>query len=79
MSKTPLAKEREVFDKYIAEWREAHMGKFVLINGEEVVGFFDTIDGAFAEGTKRYGLKDFFIEQILPVGTVNISFLGQAS
>src|SRR5262245_33907154 len=72
-----LAEERAVFEANLETWRREQLGRFVLIKGPEVIGFFPSLGAAFAEGSKRYGLKDFFIQQILPAATTNISFFGQ--
>jgi predicted acetyltransferase len=71
--------ERKIFDDHVEEWRSSHGGKFVLIHGKEVVGFYDSLQKAFSQGTKLYGMADFFIEQILPAETVNVSFIGQVA
>jgi hypothetical protein len=72
-----LTKENEVFNSSLEEWRKTHMGQFVLIKGQEVIGFYDSLSEAFSDGMKRYGLEDFFIQQIIPRDTVNVSFVGQ--
>lgn len=77
--KQRLQKEREFFDKHIAEWRSTHLGEFVLIKDEQVVGFYSSLTQACDEGIKRFGLKDFFVEQILPADVTNISFIGKAA
>jgi predicted acetyltransferase len=74
-----LQVESKVFEAHVGEWRSAHMGEFVLIKGEEVIGFYESLDEAFDQGGQRYGMADFFIEQILPAETVNISFVGQVA
>ena len=72
-----LVKETEVFNAHLEEWRRTHLGQFALIKGQEVVGFYDSLTDAFSMGTKRFGLDDFFIKQIIPRDTVNVSFLGK--
>ena len=74
-----LETERKTYESHIEEWRATHVGQFVLIKGNEVIGFFDTLDKAFDKGSQRYGMSDFFIEQILPADTVNVSFIGQVA
>lgn len=74
-----LELERKVFDDHIEEWRSSHVGEFVLIHGKEVVGFYDSLQKAFSQGTELYGMADFFIEHILPAETVNVSFIGQVA
>ena len=77
MSTDELAKERAVFEERIGEWRQSHLGRFVLIHGPDVIGFFDSLDAAFDEGTRRFGLKPFFVQLIVPSDGVNVSFFGQ--
>lgn len=72
-----LNQEAEVFETYLAEWRQAHLGQFVLIKEREVIGFFGTLDEAFAAGTQRFGLRPFFVKQIVPGDAVGVSLFGQ--
>lgn len=69
--------ERKLFDDNLSSWRIERLGQHVLIKGEQVIGFFNSLDEAFNEGCKLYGLDTFFIEQILPEDVVNVSILGQ--
>lgn len=73
----PLAVEREIFQQSLASWRRDKIGKFVLIKGDDVIGFFDTLNEAFDEGAKRFGLEDFFVDQIRPENVTNVTFVGQ--
>jgi hypothetical protein len=73
----PLAVEQETYEQHLAAWRQDKVGKFVLIKGNEVVGFFDTLAEAFDEGARRFGLDDFFVDQIRPEGVTNVTFVGQ--
>jgi len=72
-----LAHERVLFDTHLEEWRRTHLGSFVLIHADEVVGFFGSLSAAFDEGTKRFGLQPFFVQQVAPRDGVNVSFFGQ--
>ena len=74
---TVLQKEASLFDQHLEEWRAIHMGEFVLIKDDSIVGFFPTLSEAFKEGTSRYGLESFFVKQILPKDSINISLLGK--
>jgi hypothetical protein len=62
-----LEQERSVFDQHLAEWLTTYKGKFALIKGDEVVGFFDTGDAALAEGARRFGLTSFLVRPIQEV------------
>ncbi len=72
-----FTQEARVFAEHIDEWRQTRMGQFVLIKGSDVVGFYPSLDKAFRSGTERYGLEPFFVKQIVPADTVNVSLLGQ--
>ena len=73
----PLERERRVYEAHLEEWRQSHLGKFVLIKDETVLGFFDSLDAAFNEGTARFRLEPFFVKQITPGEVVNVSFFGK--
>ena len=72
-----LTQEAEFFNEHLEEWRQSHPGEFVLLKGNEVLGFFLTVDKAFAAGTDRFGLGPFFVKQIIPRDVVNVSLLGR--
>lgn len=73
-----LERETKCFEAHIEEWRKSHLGSFVVIKDEEIVGFFPTLEIAFDTGSARFGLQDFFVKQILPTDAVNVSFFGQS-
>lgn len=72
-----LEKEEAVFAANLADWRESHLGEFVLIKGDEIIGFFQGLTAAFGEGTSRFGLQPFLVRQIVPSDAVNVSFYGR--
>lgn len=72
-----LVDEGRVFEEHIEEWRKTHRGKYALIKGSSVIGFFPELDKAFAAGTERFGLEPFFVKQIVPGDVVNVSFFGK--
>ena len=73
----PLERERHVYEMHLDEWRQAHLGEFVLIKDEAVVGFFGSLEAAFAAGIEKFQLEPFFVKQILPAEIVNVSFFGR--
>ena len=73
----PLERERQVYESHLEEWRHSQLGKFVLIKDEDVLGFFDSVEAAFNEGTARFRLEPFFVKQIMPGEVVNVSFFGK--
>ena len=58
-----LEKELETYLKHVSEWSE-HEGKFVLIHGESVAGFYSTYEDALKEGYEKFGLDPFLVKQI---------------
>ena len=73
----PLHREVAVFAEHVNEWRTAHLGQVVLIKGDDVIGFYPSLEQAFREGTSRFGLEPFLVRQIVPTDVVNISFYGR--
>lgn len=43
---------------------EGHEGKFVVIQGEEILGFFDTEDEARRAGRERFRTELFLVHQV---------------
>ena len=72
-----LEKEREYFDKHKDEFVAEHLGKFVLIKDNKLVGVFSTIDEALSEGARQFGLTSFLVREITtaPPQEVNIPAL----
>jgi hypothetical protein len=63
---TPLEVELGVFDQHRREWSEAHLGKFVVIQGRTIIpSFFDAYEDAFLAGVHQFGTaQDFLVKQI---------------
>ena len=61
-----LDTELKFFEKNKAEWLKLYAGKFVLVKGEELVGFYDTTETAISEGIKRFGTESFLVRRVLP-------------
>ncbi|MCI0485916.1 MAG: DUF5678 domain-containing protein [Blastocatellia bacterium] len=59
-----LEKERQVFSDKHAELISQHPGQFIVIKDEEIIGAFNTIDDALAEGARRFGLQPFLVRQV---------------
>jgi hypothetical protein len=62
---SPISQEWDFYRREAARLlAEGHEGKWVLIKGEEVLGFFDTRRQASDEGHKRFLLQGFLVHQI---------------
>lgn len=68
--------ERAHFERSIADLEARFPGKFVVIKGEEVIGDFNTIQEALAEGVRRFGLEGFLVRQVgVPPTAISIPAL----
>ena len=62
---TPMALEQELatYQDNLKEWSE-HEGKYVLIKGKKICGFFSSYDDALQQGYEKFKLDGFFVKQI---------------
>jgi len=58
-----LEKELETYSSKLPEWKD-HVGKFVLIHGNEVADFFSTYEDAIKSGYQRFKMEPFLVKQI---------------
>ena len=72
-----IKNETEIFENNYKEWLKKYPLKFVLIKDTNIIDFYDSLESAFKVGAENFGLDDFFIKQILPDDTINISFYGK--
>jgi hypothetical protein len=63
---TPLQTEIAFYDSQKAELLKSHLGKFVVISGEKIIGIFDTSEAAYAAGVSEVGTASLLLRQILP-------------
>jgi hypothetical protein len=57
-----LEKELETYLAHRPGWKkERRLGQWVLIHGDDVVGFFDSFDRAVQTGYERFGLDTAFM------------------
>ena len=59
-----LERERQYFAEHLGELVSRHLGKFVVVKDADLIGAFNTIDDALAEGAKRFGLTPFLVRQV---------------
>lgn len=58
-----LEQELATYKARLPELRE-HEGKFVLIKGTDVLGFFSSYEDALKDGYLRFGLEPFLVKQV---------------
>ncbi len=61
-----MALEREIaaFERMKPDLEKHHMGKFVLIQGDELVDTFDTEDAVIREGLERFPNTPFLVRLV---------------
>lgn len=62
-----LEKEVETFKAKKKELLARAEGRFVLIKGDEVIGFFESQGDALQEGYKQFGREPFLVKEVLAV------------
>jgi hypothetical protein len=62
----PLEQEFEYFQTHQQEFSEQHGNQFVVIAGEKVIGFFNTMADAIITAKKDYKPGTFFVEFCSP-------------
>jgi hypothetical protein len=62
-----LDKEREFYDRNLGDWLNHYPGKYVAVVGQDVLGFFDTIDDALQAGAREVGLNSFLVRRVQEV------------
>ncbi len=60
----PLEKELRTLKRERERLEGEHLGKFVLIHKDEVVGTYDDFQTAAHEGLRRFGSNPFLIREI---------------
>ena len=60
----PLAEEVKTFDSHLPGWTDRE-GQFVLIKGQDVLGFYTRDEDALEAGYSRLGSGPFLVKQIL--------------
>lgn len=58
-----LEKELKTYKEKLPELKQ-HEGKFVLINGDEIVDTYASYEDAIKEGYKKFALGPFLVKQI---------------
>lgn len=61
--KGPLAEEQAYYDKHAKELLLQHPNRHLLIHGSEVVGHFESMDEAVANGIRRFGKEPFLVRR----------------
>ena len=63
MPKT-LGKELAAFESHRADWFRTHEGKWVVIRGGQVLGFYEKYVEAWEAADEAYGEPGFLVKQV---------------
>jgi hypothetical protein len=64
--KTRLASELRFYALHKSEWLREQPGKYVVVKGNTVVGFYSAFESAFRAGVDKFGLgADFLVKQVM--------------
>ena len=66
-----LEQELATYQKTLDDWTE-HEGRYVLINGDQVIGFFSSHDDAIREGYERFNLTPFLVKRVSALEQVHL-------
>jgi len=70
-----LDAEIEIYEKQKSEWLKSHRDEFVVIKGNEVLGFFTDFNQAYRAGVDKYGIDtDFLVKRVVPHEPVFVVF-----
>lgn len=70
----PLQGELAVFNENRADWICAgHLGQWVAIKGENILGFFSDIGSAYRAGLNTFGNGPFLVKQLKERETVAVT------
>lgn len=62
-----LDQELRYFEAHRREWLRQNAGKFALVIGERLLGFFDTAEGVYEAGLKAHGNNPMLIKEVTEV------------
>ena len=73
--KSRLATELGFYAEHKAEWLEGHSGQYVVAQDTNLLGFYDSWEGAFKAGVLAFGVqRDFLVKQVLAQDPVYFFF-----
>jgi hypothetical protein len=61
-----LDAEIELYEKHKSEWLKSHRDEFVVVKGNQVLGFFTNFHQAYLAAANRYGMDtDFLVKRVV--------------
>ncbi len=63
-NKNLLEEELKTYEEHKENFLEENLGKYVLIKGSTIIGFFDSEKDAINRGTEKFGNVSFLVKKI---------------
>jgi hypothetical protein len=65
-SQSRLSAELEFYERHKAEWLETKRDQFVVIKGNDLLGFYTDFHQAYLAGVAKYGINtDFLVKRVV--------------
>jgi hypothetical protein len=72
---TRLNAELELYESNKLDWLRSHPGEFVVIKGNDQLGFFAEFHEAYRAGVEKYGIHtDFLVKKVVAQEPVFVVF-----
>jgi hypothetical protein len=59
-----LDQELRFYEAHRTEWAAKHPGKYALVKGASLIGVFDSLESALAEGARHFGSDSFLARSV---------------
>jgi hypothetical protein len=69
-----LKPELNLFEQHRQEWLSLYAGKFAVVSGTTVAGFYPDFESAFRAGLRKFGFRDFLVKQVCAVDPVYVVY-----
>lgn len=72
---TRLSAEIQLYEAHKSEWLQNHRDEFVVVKGQDLLGFFANFHDAYRIGVENYGIDtDFLVKRVVPHEPVFVVF-----
>lgn len=72
---TALAAELALYEANKSQWLQSHPGEFVVIHGNDNLGFFSEFHEAYSAGVHEFGMNtDFLVKKVVAQEPVFVVF-----
>jgi len=62
-----LEQEQAYYAEHLTDWLSQYVDRFVVVKGESLVGVYNTMEEALADGARRFGLQSVLVRRVQPV------------